>query len=708
MNASDLLLPVGRQATGTWGLALALCLGFFAAHGAEEKASFHVATDGNDANPGTEAKPFASLEAARDAVRKLAHREQPVRVWIRGGLYQRDRGFELGARDAGTPDAPTIYESYPGEVARLVGGRALRGWKPVTDESVLKRLPQEARTKVLVADLSELSATAFGGLSSRGFGRPSSPSHSELFYAGQPMTLARWPNEGAWEKIAGYPEASAQPDSHGGKYGDLKAGFRYAGDRPRGWQSSTNIWVHGYWAWDWANSYERIEVLDPAERLVKTAPPYGHYGFRPGQRIYFLNILEELDQPGEWFLDTATRQVYFWPPGPIEGAEITLSLLDQPMVTLDGTSHVRLRGLVIDSARGQGIVIRGGSSNRVEGCWLRLLGNCAVTVEGGRGHVVSGCDIEQTGDGGVVLNGGDRQTLTPGGHVVEHCHFQKQGRWSKCYVPAVLLGGVGHRVAHNLIHDHPHCAVLFTGNDHVIEYNEIHHVALETGDVGAIYTGRDWTFRGNIARGNYIHHVGGVGMGAMGIYNDDCVSGTEMYDNVFHKVSRAAFLGGGRDHKVINNIFIECTPAVAVDGRGLDQSPVWNDMVYGFMKRQLDAMPTALYRERYPAIQEVDRYYAQAGKAGIPPEGNVVANNISVGGKWLEVGWHAKTNHLEVRDNLVDQDPKFVDAANGNFRLQADSPAFKLGFKAIPMDEIGSGRNAERELVLRARAKLGP
>ena len=106
-----------------------------------------------------------------------------------------------------------------------------------------------------------------------------------------------------------------------------------------------------------------------------------------------------------------------------------------------------------------------------------------------------------------------------------------------------------------------------------IEFNEIHHVCLETGDVGAIYTGRDWTLRGNVIRHNFIHHTGGVGMGSMGIYLDDCVSGTQIYGNVFCKVHRAAFIGGGRDYKVENNIFVDCTPAVELDGRGLSKRP---------------------------------------------------------------------------------------------------------------------------------------
>lgn len=652
----------------------------------------YVAKDGADSNPGTRAKPFATFEAARDAIRLLKTKgEWPtggVTVWIGGGTYFRDRSFELTAADSGTKAAPIVYRAAEKELVRLLGGKIVRDFQKVTDESILSRLDPEARGFVRQADLSAQGVKDFGRLSSRGFGRPLTPAHLELFFDGQPMTLARWPNEGEWEKIAGFPEGTGQGDEHGGKIGELKGGFHYAGDRPRRWRSSPDVWVHGYWAWDWANSYERVESLDLDKRLIRTAPPYGLYGFRKGQRIYFLNVLEELDQPGEWYLDRRSGRLYFWPPKAVDdGHEVLVSLLESPFLSLQGVSHVTFRGLTLECARGHGVSIRGGSSNLLAGCALRLLGNYGVQIEGGQGHGVVSCDIENTGDGGVSLSGGDRQTLTPGGHFVENCHFQKQGRWSKCYVPAVLVSGVGQRVAHNLIHDHPHCAILFSGNEHRLEFNEIHRIALETGDVGAIYAGRDWTFRGNVIRHNFIHHTGGVGMGSMGVYMDDCVSGAEIFGNIFYKVSRAAFLGGGRDHRVENNIFVDCQPAVQLDGRGLDLSPVWHNMVYDYMKKQLAAVPSDLYRRRYPVLEQIDGFYRATN--GVPPEGNVVARNISVGGKWLSVGWHAKPEMLELRDNYVGSEAGLVDPEKMDFRLKKESPAWRLGFQEIPVGKIG-------------------
>ncbi len=668
------------------------------------QADFHVAPSGSDANPGSRGRPFATLERARDAVRERRAAGQLPKgeftVWLHGGDYRRTNALELAEADSGRPAAPIVWRAWKDDRVRWLGGVALPPvvrWSPVADAAVARRFDEAVRPQVRELDLRALGITDFGEMKSRGFSRGTATAHCELFFDGRPMTLARWPNEGEFDRLAGFPAGSGKNDDHGGNIGEPPGGFLYSGDRPNRWQDPADIWVHGYWAWDWANSYERIAELDRERRFIRTAPPHGLYGFRKGQRFHFLNVLEELDRPGEWYLDRTAGKLYFWPPDGAAGAEVTLSLLDQPLVQLSGVSHVQFRGLVLEATRGNGVEIRGGTNNRIVGCILRNLGNSGVIVEGGTGHGVVSCDLFDTGDGGVSLTGGDRQTLTPGGHFVDNCHFQRQGRWSKCYVPAIALTGVGLRASHNHIHDHPHCAILFWGNDHLMEFNDIHHIALETGDVGAIYTGRDYSFRGNRIRHNFIHETGGVGMGSMGVYMDDCVSGTEVFGNVFYKVHWAMFIGGGRDHRVENNLFVDCDPAVRADARGLDASPVWRSMVNDYMRQQLAAVPAELYRSRYPAIRALDALYGSKDDfKGIPAEGNVVARNVCVG-KWLDLGWHAKAEGFEVRDNFTSGDPQLVNPAKQDFRLKPGSTAFSTGFQAIPFERIGLRSDADRK-----------
>jgi hypothetical protein len=240
---------------------------------------------------------------------------------------------------------------------------------------------------------------------------------------------------------------------------------------------------------------------------------------------------------------------------------------------------------------------------------------------------------------------------------------------------------------------------------------------LETGDVGAIYTGRDYTFRGNRIRHNFIHHTGGVGMGSMGVYMDDCVSGTEVFGNIFYKVHWAMFIGGGRDHRVENNLFVECDPAVRVDGRGLDTSPVWRDMVNVTMRQRLTEVPLELYRARYPELTSLDRYYgppggpAITGEAfrGVPPEGNLIARNVCAG-KWLEVGWHARPEMLRIENNLTNAANSLAktitDASPArDFVLKHDSPAFALGFERIPVERIGLRDDALRRELQRRQER---
>ncbi len=192
-------------------------------------------------------------------------------------------------------------------------------------------------------------------------------------------------------------------------------------------------------------------------------------------------------------------------------------------------------------------------------------------------------------------------------------------------------------------------------------------------------------------------------MGSMGVYMDDCVSGTEVFGNVFYKVHCAMFIGGGRDHHVENNLFVDCDPGVRLDGRGLDKSPVWFNMVYDYMKKQRDRMPQELYRSRYPAISDLDRYYATTN--GVPPENNVVARNVCFG-KWLEAGWHSKPEILKMQNNFVTNQVPAAMSEQMEFRLAKDSPAWRDGFQPIPFEQIGLRTDEYRKVAPPRTARL--
>ncbi len=643
-------------------------------------ASFLVATNGHDANPGTEAKPFATIERARDEIRQLKSAGPlpagGVVVEVRGGTYELSRALELTDQDSGTENAPIIYRARGDEAVRLVGGRVLTGWKRVADPDVLARLEESARGSVWQADLRALGITDLGDVVASG-------RRLEFFFLDQPMTVARWPNEGFIKitEVLGPTLVDVR-----GTKGCQEGKFRYDSDRPKRWTNDKDVWLHGYWFWDWAEQRHPVEFIDVEQRVITVKPPYHGYGYRKGQWFYAFNLLSELDRPGEWHLDRSTGLLYFWPPAPLTQGSTVVSLVPT-LVAMKRASHVTLQGLTLEACRGTAIQVSGGTRVRIAGCTIRNTGQGAVSLSGTDSGVI-GCDIYETGSGGISLDGGDRKALTPATLYAENNHIHHFSRWDRVYQPGISLNGVGHRASHNLIDNAPHMAIGFSGNDHLIEFNEIHDVCYESNDAGAIYAGRNWTMRGTIIRNNFFHHIQGFeGRGCVGVYLDDQFSGTEVVGNVFYRVTRAAMIGGGRDCTIANNIFVDCVPATHVDARGLG----WAAGGASGMQKSLRALPYTEppWSTRYPKLVNI------LDDDPMAPKGNLIARNICVGGRWGDFEGKAKPL-VKIEDNLLEQDPRFVDAARQNFQLQDGSPAFKLGFQRIPLEKIGLYRDGLR------------
>jgi len=200
--------------------------------------------------------------------------------------------------------------------------------------------------------------------------------------------------------------------------------------------------------------------------------------------------------------------------------------------------------------------------------------------------------------------------------------------------------------------------------------------------------------RGNLLRHNYLHDITGFeNRGCVGMYLDDMFSSADLIGNVFCNVTRAAFIGGGRDCTVANNIFVDCNPAMHLDARALGWAHGHAD---GWIQEAAEkgtlsgiAYKNPPYSERYPALITI------LDKEPKAPEGNVIARNICWGGEWDGMQDDAE-KYVLLENNLIQVDPHFVDAANRDFRLKDDSPAFALGFQPIPIEKIGLYESPDR------------
>ena len=565
-------------------------------------------------------KAGESLVAIRDSVRELSSSEKAngVEIVLAEGEYLLSDGLELTAADGGvSAAAPVVWRSEKPGAARIAGSRRIpaSSFKKVEDPALLARLPEEGRGKVYAADVSAFCPDSVADLPDSFVGAPPPPF---VFFDGALGSMARWPNGGDWAAFSNRVDKGL----HG------CGAFVFDDPRASRWDFAKGMWLNGYFTHDWDNrcvralSYGTENGTNCVLRLrgpTKYGVMAGTWG-RKERRFRVFNVLEELDEEGEWYLDRERKVLFVVPPGGAmkEDADIRLAFSEKPLVSGRGVSNVRFDGIDFAASYGRLLDFDGADGVAAENCRFSGVADSAVSLNG-RNCRMSGCEVCACGGSGVLLGGGDRKTLTPAGSAVENCRIHDFGVLKRTYAGGVHLKGCGLAVRGCEIFNAPHTAVFFSCNDSVLESNDVHHVLLETGDAGAFYTGRDWTTQGNVLRYNFVHDLGGgttaregedaavSGTNAMGMYFDDCDCGDEVYGNVFLNVPRGIMVGGGRDHPVRNNVFVNCNLGLSIDCRGIRWKhwnvPGGNWHLEG--KAQKFNYTEGLWAERYPRLASI-------------------------------------------------------------------------------------------------------
>jgi hypothetical protein len=666
--------------------------------------TFYVAPNGNDAASGSWWHPFATFSRAQEAVKTAkevtsAESIERIDVFFKGGTYTLDKPLLLQPEHGGTSAYPVCYRAREGQLPVFTGGREITGWTIGADGAWTVLLPEVKEGKWDFA---------------------------QLFVNGTRRFRPRLPKQGYFLTAGDFEKNDSGINGFLFRSNDLSAA----------WVNLADIEFHVLHVWSASRMRAAaIDVSQSAVRFPKTRPFNASWSDFKNRRYWAENVKEAFGTPGEWYLDKPSGRLSYMPlPGEtpaktrVEAPFLTQLLIfqgfeNQPVV------NTSLEGLVFRQSQWvtppEGNFTPQGEMNipaAVEFVSTRgvTLRRCAFTQLGGytlafgpgaHSNTVDHCLMTDLGAGGVKIGPpfagyrmaeAPKDVLTPvapdglakttSAITISHCRIIGGGRIH----PAAHGVWIGHssynRILNNEISDLYYTAVSLgwvwgyaepsRAHHNEVAFNHMHHIGQGVlSDMGGVYT--LGLSPGTTVHDNHIHDVYAFDYGGWGLYTDEGSTGIRMSNNLVYNVKTGGFHQHyGRENVIENNIFANSLKDQVQRTRDEEHLSFYfrNNLIYwdndgtllgnnwkGGVRGVKEGKPSQHY-ELGPNL-----YWHASGKQELFP------------GKKTLPQWQAETG--QDAGSLV-ADPFFVNPAAGDFRLQAGSPAAKVGFK--PFDAVAS------------------
>lgn len=572
---------------------------------AQQQHEIYVSSKtGSDSNEGISiTNPLATLSVAKAKATTIFEQNANayVNIYLREGVYYSNNNYSFTQNDLGGNLSQLTISAYKEEKPVLMGNKAIPRdkWKPINQEASSRCHPSVNKNNIYELDLVDIGINNIDPFPDY---FTTTWNSLDLFVGSERMQISQYPNID--EKIkensqAGWITCNGSKDDRtffyekGGKpeNNDFTNELEY-NDKTRAsrWKSSIekghDLWLKGNWRVPWDPITIKVNEINTTEKYIRfvKAPGGGMgskyskevpnsnplYRYGSGEETYYaINYLDEIDQPGEWAIDFKDKKIYFYPRNESDLSNVTVSDNKKSLIKIDGARNIILKGLELNGNLGYGIEIVNNSKNiKIQGCKIHNISSTGIQIEKSSNINIQSNDIYNIGSFGMYINKcGNLYTLEESKITIDNNHIYNMGLLA-------FNGGiglyecVGLKISHNLIHDTPKsCIENRNGLKVIIEYNEMHNIALKTGDTGAIYSYGGWYTYGNVVRYNFIHHI----CRGNGIYPDDGDSGDVMYNNIIHGGINGFHVGGGHDNLIYNNLIVNCE-RINIDNRGIDRN----------------------------------------------------------------------------------------------------------------------------------------
>ncbi|MDR1070643.1 MAG: cell wall-binding repeat-containing protein, partial [Gracilibacteraceae bacterium] len=737
--------------------------------------SIYIAPSGNDSADGTATSPLATLAGARDKIRALKESsglpDGGVTVYVRGGTYPVTEPVFFDESDSGTANAPIRYAAYPGETPVFNGGVYIKGseFSEIIGEAESARLSRKAQDEVLCYDLF---ANGFSDddldyakdfwqagnlkeyVADEYYANDYSIPRMQVFIDDDALYPARYPNktdgifaENPYNQYLMIPEVletGFDPDTE--RLNEKQCVFKTYEERIKDWKSLEDIVIFGMIGWEFFQDEIVAENID-TENMTITLRGAPSSGVMERGRYAFSNVFEELDAPGEYYIDKNTGMLYIYPTKDMKNAAVKISRFDESyIIDASGASHLAFSGLTFELTKGSVFHIAGGENCSVENCtlknfgingvtlgeWVLSIGNFAAvydaedkeefqrylgersTAENVIGHKITGCTFLNTGHAAADIRSCHSGYREPGGAVFASNTVKHSGLIGSAYRSGLLLSGCGITVTGN--------AFLFCrgqaidGNiiDTEITYNEFCDSPSDMAeDTGAIYLNYMGQNDGVKIRYNYFHDITNRGHYNYGFdYARRSVAGYDnaqpfrdfSYNVIYNTPGIPNPMSPVSPSTTVNNVFIDCDYVLDYPDEYI------RDHYKGETGREiietLNTLPNyylnglykdPLWRENYPDLYEFYEYMANE-KQDMRPVMAQVYNNLIVyldkrmSGRATElpetVEADAKYGRVE-NNHFLYADPGFTRARDHNFQLSRQTAA-QYGVEWLDMSKIGA------------------